>query len=243
MLGSGDLWLNIDERAPNTILAWNPDSEQWGPFLRLDRRSWVFRASDAVCDRYRVTRLDEQSVMTGVGRFNAKVFQFEVLAPPNVRCEAPAYDKLLLAQDVGPVTVVAAGVEATLQHAMIRDTVLHHAIMPTALLMKQTQFVNKANTIRCITQPCPTNEVTATAKLALAVTNAEAHMHECEFRTGRQHDFELLNHAGEVVKAWSDARSFAKEPTAISFEPGERRSLEGELELTEIGRASVGKEC
>lgn len=230
---SGDLWLNIDEHAPNTILALNLDSEQWGPFLRLDRRSWVFRASNAACDRFRVTRLDDQMVATGVGQFSAKAFRFEVLAPANVRCEAPAFDKLLLSQDVGPVTVVAAGAEATLQHAMIKDTVLHHTMMPTALLMEQTEFVNKANTIRCVTQPCPTNEVTATAKFALTVTNAEAHMHQCEFRTGKQQDFELINHAGEVVKAWSDGRSFLKEPTAIAFDPGQRRSLEGELELTD----------
>ncbi len=66
---SGSLWLSLDERKPNTILAWNSDTEEWGPFLRLDRKSWEFRPSGGPCDRYRVTRLDDQTVKTGVGEY------------------------------------------------------------------------------------------------------------------------------------------------------------------------------
>ncbi len=100
-------------------------------------------------------------------------------------------------------------------------------------MLEQTEYSSQANAIRCVTQPCPNNEVTARATFALAVTNAEVLDHSCEFRTERQYNFELINEAGEVVKSWADGRTFSPDPTLLSFEPKQTRIFKGEVELSD----------
>ncbi len=241
LLRTKDLWLKTDERVPNVILAFNEDTEAWGPFLRFDRRSWRFEGSADPCDAYKVTRVGDEQVTTGVGDFTGKAFRFQLAAPDNVRCAAPPFDRLVLVNGTGPVAMRSASNEevSSLQHAMIGDTVLHHARMPTALVLEQNQYVSHANTIRCITQPCPSNAVNAVATFALSVQNAEGEMHDCEFRTEKRYDFELVDASGQVVRAWSDGRSFDRNPTVISFEPAETKQLEGSVELVDRNGAQL----
>lgn len=229
----GAVWLREDAHNPNVILALNADTQTWGPLIRFDRKTWWYRPTSAPCDQYRVTRLGEEAVKTMVGEFTGVAFRFELVPPADVRCTAGPFEKLVLAKEVGVVALVQDATETMLSHAMIGDTVLHHAQMPTALVLERTEYESQMNTIACIKWPCPTNEVTAVAKFTLAVTNAEDHHHDCEFRTAKQQNFELVNEAGEVVKAWADGREFDQDPTVISFSAQQTRTLEGEVELTD----------
>jgi hypothetical protein len=87
------------------------------------------------------------------------------------------------------------------------------------------------NTIRCITTPCPGNDVTANATFSLKVTNTGGETVAMHFNSGQQFNFELIDAAGAVVKGWSDDRAFIMALTKVTLAPGASKTFTGTMEL------------
>ncbi|MCP1728269.1 hypothetical protein J2T60_002269 [Natronospira proteinivora] len=62
--------------------------------------------------------------------------------------------------------------------------------------------------------------------IVLLIRNRSDSEATLEFGSTRVSDFLVLNDAGEVVRLWSDDRSFSPTVTTETFEAGERRSFE-----------------
>jgi hypothetical protein len=236
-LFSDGAWLGYSSSAPNTLYAWNYDVEDWMPFVRFGYAStpWDFELHDG-CGRFTARRTGSGvTVATPAGTFkSARTISYELDAPPNVRCAAPDIAEITFAGNVGPVAFVTGwGEEFFLKSASVGGTTFPLAsgkVNAVASSDKAT-YTNRPNTIRCVTTPCPTNDVTAKAKLKLTVKNTGTTTETFQFNSGKQFDFYLFDAAGFMVKAWSDDRAFTTALSAFNLSPGQTKVFSGEVEL------------
>jgi hypothetical protein len=158
-----------------------------------------------------------------------------MVTQPNVRCAMPAFSEVTFAPNVGPVMVkTAAGDKYVLKSANVNGTVYPKAVSGAAkgaLRADKSSYTNQSNTIRCITTPCPSNEVTAVAKLTYTVTNTGTSAQTWQFSSGKQFDVDVVNSAGKVVKRWSDGRMFTMALSTFTLAPGASKTFTAEIEL------------
>jgi hypothetical protein len=240
-LNSDGIWLGYSSSAPNTLYSYNWDSSTWGPFVRFGYRytPWEFRPTNSACEKFNAHRTaTDIKVTTPAGDFvDARTVSFDMTPPPNVRCMAPAFQSITFAPGVGPVALVTGAGEAfVLKSARVGAKVF--PVVENDLVLKVTSdklsYVNKYNTIVCITTPCPGNDVTAKAIFTLTLTNKSPSTQTFQFRNGKQFDFHVIDSTGKVVQAWSNGMMFTQALSVFSVAPGQTKTFTGEVELKDM---------
>lgn len=236
-LFADDLWIGLAPSTPNTLYAWDDYAGRWNTMIRFGYAvtPWKWSTS-ATCRSFDAKRASTgTSYVTAAGTFSdTRTISFAQIGAPNVRCEAPAFSEIGFAANVGIVTLVSGGERYTLKSAHV-GTKSYPAVaqgkLTTTVRSDATSYVNHANTIRCITAPCPSNEQTATATFTMRVTNGTSSVQKLSFSSGKQFDFELIDAAGKVVKAYGDGRIYTMALTAITLNPGQSKDFIASMEL------------
>jgi hypothetical protein len=234
-LTSSGEWTGVSPDAPNTLYKWDDVSYQWSPYFRFGYAVTPWTVGSGACSTFTARRTGtDVSIVTPAGTFGgARTIGFTMVTQPNVRCAMPAFNEVSFAPTVGPVMIkTAAGEKFVLKSAWVNGVTYPRAAQPKSTLKSDKySYVNQENTIRCITTPCPSNEVTAVAKLTYTVTNTTGASITWQFSSGKQFDVDVINSAGKVVKHWSDGRYFTMALTSFTLAPGQSKTFNIEVEL------------
>lgn len=236
-LSASGEWTATTPEYPNTLYRWDDVSYQWGPYFRFGYAVTPWTVGSGACNTFTARRsATDATVVTPAGTFgSARSISFSMITQPNVRCAMPAFSEVTFAPNVGPVMVkTAAGDKYLLKSALVNGTVYPKVATAAAkgiLKADKTSYLNQSNTIRCITTPCPSNEVTAVAKLTYTVTNTSSSAATWQFASGKQFDIDVVSSAGKVVKRWSDGRYFTMALTTFTLQPGASKTFTAEVEL------------
>ncbi len=233
------MWLGYSNVNPTNLYGWNDDAEAWSYYARfgLQYSPWTWVASSGPCDRFDVRRQATGArIDAPAGSFrDTRTLSFTQRPAPHVRCAPPQVSAITFAAGVGPVEVVL-GTQEKLSLVAARVGSKRYARksdLELAVTPDQAVYVNQQNTIRCVTTPCPSNEVTARATFTLTVTNISGKTKTWEFASTKQYDFKILDAKGDIVSGWSDTIRFAPGPTFVTLKPGERRSFSGSMFLSD----------
>jgi hypothetical protein len=236
-LSSAGEWTATSADYPNTLYKWDDVSYAWTPYFRFGYAVTPWKVGSGACNTFTAKRsATDATVVTPAGTFaSARSISFTMVTQPNVRCAMPAFSEVTFAPNVGPVMVkTAAGDKYVLKSANVNGTVYPKAVSGAAkgaLRADKSSYTNQSNTIRCITTPCPSNEVTAVAKLTYTVTNTGTSAQTWQFSSGKQFDVDVVNSAGKVVKRWSDGRMFTMALSTFTLAPGASKTFTAEIEL------------
>lgn len=233
-------WIGVDASAPNTLYGWSDALNAWKPFLRFGYAvtPWEFATtSGGPCD----TLVLERSA-TGVdssspaGLFkDGRSMSVNFKGGPTVRCAAPPLFELTFHPAVGLVSFVDG---QNVKYVLTRATVGGKSYPAAATLqahvrgfvkLDKVRYQNIPNTIRCVTTPCPSNAVTATAKLTYTVTNYGSAPFTYQFTSGCQMNVEVLTASGAVVKNLAIARLCLQSLTSFTLAPGASKSFSDEF--------------
>ncbi len=238
-IGTEGLWLGFSSSSPNSLYAYNEDLNQWGPFVRFGYAStpWKFETRNGGCDTFSAKRTQTgSSVVTPAGTFgDSRTIGFDLRPGPMVMCAAPTFKSITFIPSVGPVQIVSgAGEVFKLVSAKVgskRFPASPAGTVSAKVTSDKTLYRNVPNSIRCITTPCPSNEVTARATFNLTVTNGTSSTKAYEFSSGQQFDFQIFDSAGRLVKSWSNDRMFTLAFTYVSIPAGGSKTFTGEVDL------------
>ena len=239
------LWLGYSNVNTTNLYGWNDDEAAWSYYVRFGLRNapWTWTASSGPCDRFDVRREATGARITApAGTFSdTRTLSFTQRPAPHVRCAPPQVSAITFAAGVGPVEVVL-GTQEKLSLISARVGSKRYARkseLEVVVTPDQAVYVNQENTIRCITTPCPTNEVTARATFTLTVTNTSGKTKTYNFVSSKQYDFQILDGNGDIVSGWSDTIRFAGGQTSITLMSGEKRSFSGSMILTDRTHAQL----
>jgi hypothetical protein len=164
---------------------------------------------------------------------------------PTARCMMPPFSEFTFAAKVGLVQVkdpngkswdlVSAKVNGKSIPAVTSGVV-------SKLSSDKATYTSQGNTIRCITTPCPGNEVPATAKLTYTITNTSTTSKTWQFSSGCQTNTQLFDAAGKVVKNFEISRLCLAALTQFTLAPGQSKNFTEELTLVgDSGQLLEGK--
>lgn len=244
-LSNGGEWAGITPEYPNTLYKWDDVSYAWTPYFRFGYAVTPWTVGSGACNTFTAKRsATDATVVTPAGTFtSARSISFSMVTQPNVRCAMPAFSEVTFAPNVGPVMVkTAAGDKYLLKSANVNGSVYPKPAAGSAkgaLKADKYSYTNQSNTIRCITTPCPSNEVTAVAKLTYTVTNTSSTSQTWQFSSGKQFDVDVVNGAGKVVKRWSDGRMFTMALSTFTLAPGASKTFSAEIELKDTAGAQL----
>lgn len=231
-------WFGLSAKYTTNFYVWNAESQSWGYHVRFGYRytPWKYQPTDSVCDTFQGRRLDTGvEVSTPAGAFeDARVIGFDWKTPPNAFCAPRGFRSISFAPNVGPVALVDAyGETLSLVSAKVgsKEYSASSGKLSLKLATDEASYLNKPNTIRCITTPCPSNEVTATATFTMTLSNGTKDAYTFQFPSAQHFDFELVDSEGKVVRAWSDDRSFGQVVTQFTLKGGQTKTFTGEVEL------------
>jgi hypothetical protein len=146
----------------------------------------------------------------------------------------PAVSSVTFAPNVGIIALVSGnGERFVLQSAVVGSKRYPQAGVTSKLVFDQASYVNRSNTIQCITTPCPGNGVNAVAKYTYTISNHSGDTRTWQFSTGCQHDLTLTDAGGKVVKQLSDGRYCTQALTHITLAPGQTKTITGSITLTD----------
>ncbi|MHC4392899.1 MAG: BsuPI-related putative proteinase inhibitor [Planctomycetota bacterium] len=231
--------------------AYSFDHGQWFPLFLFDRRGpWTYDITANACDTLGVHRQDDGlTVTTPAGTFRDVVrFAYTQQPEPWARCTKPFMTDVFFAPGVGPVrflasdgttydletaTVGAVAYPTAPQTSPLSDSV-RSGDLEVTVEIDRLRFENKPNTIRCITQPCPSNAVIDSAALQIHLTNHGSQTQTYRFASGRQFEIELVDKAtGRVAGSWSGRMFFTMAFTGFNVAPGETKTFAAPFELTD----------
>lgn len=232
----GGRWIGVDASAPNTLYGWSDTLNAWRPFLRFGYAftPWEFATtSGGPCDTLVLKRSGTGvNSMVPAGTFkDGRSMSVNFKGGPTVRCAAPPLFELTFHPAVGLVSFVdGQNVKYVLTRATVGGKRYPTAAAPQAdvrgfVRLDQTSYQNIPNTIRCVTTPCPSNGVTATAKLTYTVTNYGSAPFTYQFGSSCQMNVEVLTASGTVVKNLAITRLCAQALTSFTLAPGASRSF------------------
>lgn len=233
-LSGFDRWLGAFSTAPNSLYSWSEDTETWEPFIRFGYAVSTWNWGHGACNAYTVKRAPASGpVITPAGTFSGvRTIAFERKPSPTARCLPPAFTTLTFAPGVGLIAFETYDAKFLLTSATVNGKPIPapSAIKSTLRLDKST-YVNKPNTIVCITTPCPSNEVTAIAKATYTVTNSGTNSVNFQFNTGCQFDLSLVDSGGKTVRSLSDNRACTQALTSFTLAKGQSKVFSAQLPL------------
>lgn len=228
-------WMGESSSSPNTLYGWNEDDNTWSPFIRFGYAVTTWTWGKGACNEYKVKRSATGiTVTTPAGTFSdARTISFERKPSPTARCMMPAFTALTFAPKVGLIAIQTDVEKFVLTNAKVGGT-LYPAVggIKGSLKLDKAVYVNKPNTIVCITTPCPGNEVTATAKATFTVTNNGTKSETWQFNSGCQFDVQLVSASGKIVRTLSENRFCTLSLTSVTLAPGQSKTYSADLPLS-----------
>ena len=234
--GAEGQWAGTTSSAPNTLYAWDHTAYAWKALLRFGYQYTSWTVGSGACNTFTARRVATGvTVVTPAGTFrDARTIGFTLQTQPNVRCAPPALAEVTFAPGVGVVAwKTATGQRLLLKSAKV-DGKAYPAVVASAsgsVRADKAAYVNQPNTIRCITTPCPSNEVTAVAKLTYTVRNTSSAPITWQFSSGQQYEVDVVSASGAVVRRWSDGRAFTMALTSFTLAAGASKTFTIELDL------------
>jgi hypothetical protein len=229
--------LGLNSATSNTLFLWDAAARSWKAWLRFGFEKSAWNVGTEPCTGAKLSRSATGTpVMSAAGTFTeTRTIQVEQIPSPLALCQPPAFTELTFAADVGLVAFrTGFGERFVLSSALVGGkSYPAKSEVKSALSLDQTTYVNKPNTIRCVTTPCPTNEVTAVAKVEFSVQNTSSASLTWNFNTGCQFDVELVFANGALVKRWSDGRFCTQALTKLTLAPGATKTYTAEMSLTD----------
>jgi hypothetical protein len=229
-------WTGQASSAPNTLFAWNSDLRRWDVLYRFGY-AYTPWSIGAGCDKFTLKRTEtDVTVVTPAGTFReARTIGYTHTPPPNARCMAPVVSSVTFAPNVGVVKLVTGtGEKFVLKSAKVNGKSIPAAPVggiTSKLVLDKTAYVNKSNTIRCITTPCPGNAENAVARFTYSITNGTSSSVTWNFNSGCQYDLTLSDSSGKVVRTLSEGRFCTLALTSITLAPGQTKTLTGQVDL------------
>ena len=224
-------WVGVSASTPNTLYAWDGDAGRWNVFIRFGYSvtSWTYNQSEGACSKFAARRTSTgQEYATVAGAFSdTRAIGFTMTPPANVRCAQPDFGELVFAARVGPIMIKRPdGEKFALQSAKVGVTTLPRATGSVVVktTTDKTAYLNQSNTIRCITTPCPSNEVTAEAKVTITLVNTTSEVQSFRFNTGCQTNVQIFDATGKIVKNLETARMCTMALSTVALSPGQTRS-------------------
>lgn len=221
---STPVWIGVSPSSANTLMQWDSASRSWRAWLRFGFASTTWNVGTEACTGARLRRSATGAITTtSAGAFgDTRTLSIEQVPSKTALCAPPALSELTFAADVGLVAFrTGRGERFTLTSATVNGTRVSGAGgLTSTVTLDAADYTNVPNTVRCITAPCPSNEVTAVAKVAFTVTNGTGTALTWSFRSACQVDVELVTASGQVVKRLSDDRVCASGVTTVTLEPG-----------------------
>lgn len=237
-LATSATWVGVSSTSANTLMKWDDASRAWTSWLRFGFASSSWNVGTEACTGAKYRRsATGVTATTAAGAFtDTRTIAIAQVPSKTALCAPPAFTELTFAANVGLVAFrTGRGERFTLKTATVgtrRFPAANGAVTAT-LTLDKTSYVNKPNTIRCITTPCPSNEVTASARATFTVTNGSASSQTWNFRTGCQMDIEVVSSSGLVVKRLSDDRACTMALTSVTLASGQSRTWTAELPLAD----------
>ncbi len=237
-MASGSTWIGVSASSANTLMQWDSTSATWRSWLRFGFASSTWSLGTEVCTGAKLRRsATGAAVSTPAGAFtDTRTISIEQLPSKTALCAPPAFNELTFAAGVGLVAFrTGRGERFALKSATVagKRVPVASGAVTASLTLDKTSYVSTPNTIRCITTPCPSNEVTAVAKATFTVTNGAATSQTWTFRSGCQFDVELVASSGLVVKRLSDERACTMALTSVTLAPGQSRTWTADVSLAD----------
>lgn len=114
--------------------------------------------------------------------------------------------------------------------------------LEVTLTIDQERYTAKANTIRCVTEPCPSNAEPALVRAAIEIENLGDAPKTLAFTSGQRFNLVLLDDSGEVLQNWAADKLFMQALEQITLSPGENQVWTAELAVTDqIGAEAAGE--
>ncbi|MBX7113678.1 MAG: hypothetical protein K1X64_05030 [Myxococcaceae bacterium] len=229
-----DRWVGIFSSAPNSLYLLDENTDTWNAFIRFGYAVTPWTWGQGACNAYTVRRAPNAGpVVTPAGTFSdTRTIEFERLPSPTARCLPPLFTALTFAPHVGLVAIDNDDGRFLLTSATVngKSYPVSTGIKAT-LRLDKTIYFNQPNTIRCVTTPCPTNEVTAVAKATYTVTNQGPGSQTFHFNTGCQFDVAIFDTTGNTVKSLSQLRFCTQALTAFTLAKGQSKTFTDTLSL------------
>lgn len=228
-------WVGVSSSSANTLARWDASSRTWVSWLRFGFASTTWTIGSGECVGLKLKRSSTGSaVMTPAGAFSdTRTISITQVPSRTALCAPPEFTELTFAAGVGLVAFrTGYGQRFVLKSATVGSKRWPAAQGVTATLtLDKSAYVNKPNTIRCITTPCPGNDVTAVMKATFRVTNNGTSSMTWNFRTGCQADVELVGSNGLTVKRLSDERVCTQALSSVTLAAGQSRSWQLDVPL------------
>ncbi len=228
-------WLGLASDSSTTLQMWSGSA--WVPLVRFGYATTSWRTSSEVCTGLIGRRIATgTSVSTTAGSFSdTRTIGFAQVSSPTTLCAPQAISELSFVPNMGPVAFrTGNNLRFTLVSATVGGKtfpVAQETNITTRVALDKASYVSVPNTIRCITQPCPSNADTAAAHVTFEVRNTGSSAKTFNFSTGCQFDVELLSMSGTVVRRLSEGRSCTFALTSLTLEAGQSKSYSASLSL------------
>ncbi len=231
-------FVGTSKSAPNTLYSWKEETNTWEAFFRFGYATTQWTWGQSACGTFTAKRTQTgATVTTPAGTFaNTRTITFTLKPSPLARCSMPPFSSFTFAPNVGLIAMADPdGARYELTSALVNGKKIPVATTTApvkgTLKLDKVAYVNKPNTIRCITTPCPSNEETAVAKLSYTLTNNSNVTQTWQFNSGCQLEVELMDGNGKSVNALSNGRFCTLSLTSVSLSPGQSKSYTAELPL------------
>jgi hypothetical protein len=227
-------WMGTSKTAPNSFYSWIEATNTWEPFIRFGYAvtSWDFGAG--ACNAYTVKRGPAvASVKTPAGTFTGtRTIVFDRKPSPTARCQPPSFTELTFAPGVGLIAIDTYDGKFFLTQAVVNGKAIPAAsTIKGSLKLDKAIYVNKPNTIVCITTPCPGNAVTAIAKATYTVTNQGTKSQTFQFNTGCQFDIQLVDDKGTTARSLSANQFCTQSLTNFTLAPNASKTFTADVPL------------
>lgn len=232
---SAPTWLGVTEPTSTTTYAWSAD-DGWLPFLRFGYASTSWSFGTSPCSGFKMSRTSTgTAVTTPAGTFSdTRSIGLQQITSPTVRCAAPAVTNLTFVPQVGLVAfTTGSGQRFVLKEATVNGKRYPAPAgrIDAKVTLNASSYVSYPNTIRCITVPCPTNEVTAVVKATFEVSNTTSGTVKWEFNTGCQFDLEVVSSSGIVLQRLSNTQLCTQALSSLTLAPQQKRTYTGSVTL------------
>ncbi len=246
-----DMWVYQDALSPtyySRIQFWNADAAAWKDLLRFEKANnvaWSVNLTGGACDTYSVQRTATNvTSTTPVGTFTgSRSYSLGLVPEMTARCMPSPMNSVIFAPTVGPVEFTSTagakykriggyvdGTNYTIPAP--KKTVTSSGIQAT-LSLSAGRYNNQPNTIACITQPCPSNQVNANASLTLTVKNTSTSSKTFQFADGQPYNFTISDATGTAIAKWTDDHTPIG-VTSLTLAPGQSKTWTTSMAMLDV---------